>query len=185
MRQQRGSRTGVLPMTELPADFRAFHQLYRGRYIQWAELYLRSRAEAEDAVDDAFEQLYMAWPAVLQQKHPNAYAWKVVKNRTIDHARARGRRPTVVDTAAFEADAVRFAIDPIGELEEVLPIYQAIETLPCRQHDVIVLYCLGYSAKDVADLLGITEAGVRSTARFARRRLQEALEAETTGGKRR
>lgn len=183
--KQPGSRTGALPMTELPADFRAFHQLYRGRYIQWAELYLRSRAEAEDAVDAAFEQLYLAWATVLRQRNPNAYAWKVVKNRTIDHARARGRRATVVDTAAFEAAAVRHAIDPIGELEEVLPIYQAIEELPARQHDVIVLRCLDCPWKEIADLLGISEAAVRSTARYARRRLEEALGAQTTGGKRR
>ncbi|GAA4672416.1 hypothetical protein [Streptomyces youssoufiensis] len=40
---------------KLPAGFRAFHQLYRARYVRWAELHLGSRADAEEAVDSAFE----------------------------------------------------------------------------------------------------------------------------------
>lgn len=168
--------SGVLPMKELPPDFRAFHQMYRGAYVHWAELYLENRADAEEAVDHAFEQLYFAWSDVLEHENPNAYAWAVVKNRTIDHARARGRRPTVTDTAAFETDALRCAVDPIAELEESLSLYAAIQALPERQHDVVVLhYCLGCTVRETADLLGITPAGVRSIARFARHRLNEAL----------
>ncbi|MCE0444820.1 hypothetical protein LT493_04540 [Streptomyces tricolor] len=106
-------------MPQLPADFRAFHQLYRACYVRWAELHLGSRVDAEEAIDSAFEQLAIDWPRVLSQPVPEAYAWKVVKNRTIDVARARGRRPSVVDFAAFETRSLHQAVDPIGELEEV------------------------------------------------------------------
>ncbi|MFF2847385.1 RNA polymerase sigma factor [Streptomyces sp. NPDC058001] len=133
----------------LPADFCAFHQLYRARYVRWAEAHLGSRADAEEAVDSAFEQLAIDWAQVLRQPVPEAYAWKVVKNRTIDVARDRGRRPSVVDVASFETRALHRAVDPIGELEESLSIYQAINQLPERQFDVIVLrYCLGYDTAE-------------------------------------
>ncbi|WP_223284115.1 RNA polymerase sigma factor [Streptomyces sp. FBKL.4005] len=171
---QRRPSGAVVP--QLPADFRAFHQLYRACYVRWAELHLGSRVDAEEAIDSAFEQLAIDWPRVLSQPVPEVYAWKVVKNRTIDVARARGRRPSVVDFAAFETRSLHQAVDPIGELEESLSIYQAITQLPERQFDVIVLrYCLGYDTKDTADIMGITVAGVRSTARYARRRLKHAL----------
>ncbi|MEW1660607.1 sigma-70 family RNA polymerase sigma factor [Streptomyces sp. NPDC093707] len=177
------NRTTAPPVTELPADFRAFHQLYRGPYVHWAELYLNNRADAEEAVDQAFEQLYLIWDQLLQSQNPNAYAWKVVKNRTIDCARARGRRPVLVDTAAFETTAVRDAVDEISELEEGLHIYAAIQALPERQHDtVVLLYCLGYSVRETADILGVSEAGVRSTARYARRRLRDALQQPSERG---
>lgn len=169
-------RPGVAPVSPLPADFRAFHQLYRPAYVRWAELYLGTRADAEEAVDRAFEQLATVWPEVLRLDSPAGYAWTVLKHRTIDAARARGRRPVVMDTAAFETHALHTAVDPIGELEESLSIYQAIRELPERQHDVIVLlYCIGYSTAETADILGISVPGVRSTARYARRRLKEAL----------
>jgi RNA polymerase sigma factor (sigma-70 family) len=169
-------RTGVAPLSPLPADFRAFHQLYRPAYVRWAELYLGARADAEEAVDRAFEQLAADWAEVLRLDSPAGYAWTLLKHRTIDAARARGRRPVVMDTAAFETHALHTAVDPIGELEESLSIYQAIRELPERQHDVIVLrYCIGYTTAETADILGISEPGVRSTARYARHRLKEAL----------
>ncbi len=170
------SRASTFPVTGLPADYRAFHQLYRAAYVHWAELYLGNRHDAEEAVDQAFEDLYFTWAEVLRTENPNAYAWAVVRHRTIDCARARGRRPTVIDTAAFETSALRHAVDPIGELEQSLSVYKAICALPARQHDVIVLhYCLGYSVRETADIMGITEGGVRSTARHARHRLHDAL----------
>ncbi|GAA2640014.1 sigma-70 family RNA polymerase sigma factor [Streptomyces axinellae] len=177
--------TGVLPMTDLPADFRAFHQLKRGAYVHWAELYLGNRTDAEDAVDEAFEQLYFGWSKVLAHENPHAYAWRVVKNRTIDHARARGRRPVLTDYAAFETVALREAVDHIGALEQNLAIYAAIRALPERQHDAIVLrYVLGYTTGEVSDLLGITIPGVRSTIRYARHRLRESLGLEQEEGTR-
>lgn len=176
-------RPGVAPVSPLPADFRAFHQLHRPAYVRWAELYLGARADAEEAVDRTFEQLATDWPEVLRMDSPAGYAWTILKHRTIDAARARGRRPVVMDTAAFETRALHTAVDPIGELEESLSIYQAIRGLPERQHDVIVLlYCIGYSTAETADILGISVPGVRSTARYARHRLKEALGLDTQGG---
>ncbi|MBO8189201.1 sigma-70 family RNA polymerase sigma factor [Streptomyces sp. DW4-2] len=164
-------------MVDLPADFRAFHQLKRAPYVHWAELYLGNRADAEDAVDEAFEQLYFGWHRVLTHENPNAYAWRVVKNRTIDHARARGRRPVVTDYAAFESIALSDTEDAIGILEENLAVYEAVRELPERQHDAFVLrYVLGYSVREIADLLGISEAGVYSTTRYARHRLRKSLD---------
>ncbi|GAA2350443.1 RNA polymerase sigma factor [Streptomyces violaceusniger] len=166
----------------MPVEFEAFYEMHRADYIHWAELYLGNRADAEEAVDRAFEQLALDWPEVLVQEKPAAYAWVVMKHRTIDVARERGRRLELIDTAPFETVELRNAVDPIGELEESLKIYRAISALPERQHDVIVLrYCLGHTITETADILGITEAGVRSTARYAKRRLKEALGLEKEG----
>ncbi|WP_326598168.1 RNA polymerase sigma factor [Streptomyces sp. NBC_01803] len=169
-------RGGVAPLQPLPADFRAFHQLYRPAYVRWAELFLGTRADAEEAVDRAFEQLAAEWPDVLRLDGPAGHAWTVLKHHTVEAAHARGRRAVMADTAVFETRALRDAVDPIGELAESLSIYQAIRELPERQHDVIVLrYCVGYSTIETADILGISVPGVRSTARYARHRLKEVL----------
>ncbi|HZG03965.1 MAG TPA: sigma-70 family RNA polymerase sigma factor [Streptomyces sp.] len=173
---------GASPMTGLPADFTAFHQRHRPAYVHWAELYLGNRADAEEAVDCAFEQLARTWQKVLAMENPAGYAWQVMKHRTIDAARARDRRPDLIDTAVFETTTLLEAVDPIGELEESLGLFHAIRCLPERQQDVVVLlYCRGYTTTEVADHLGITEAGVRSTARYAKRRLREALGLEKEG----
>ncbi|ADI13010.1 hypothetical protein SBI_09892 [Streptomyces bingchenggensis BCW-1] len=75
--------------------------------------------------------------------------------------------------------------DPIGELETSLLVYGAISELPDRQRDVIVLrYSLGYDAATTARILGISPAGVRSTARHARRRLRQILGLDEQEGSR-
>ncbi|MFF8785230.1 hypothetical protein [Streptomyces sp. NPDC015125] len=40
---------------------------------------------------------------------------------------------------------------------------------------IVLQYCLGYGIKETANILGVTPAGVRSTTRYARHRLQRAL----------
>ncbi len=136
-------------------------------------------------LDHAFEQPAVSWQTVLAQPTPEAYAWKVVKNRTIDLARRRNRRPVIADMAAFETYDVCNALDPIGELETSLLVYQAINDLPGRQRDVIILrYSLGFDAATTARILGISPAGVRSTARHARRRLRQVLGLDEQEGSR-
>lgn len=156
--------------------FQAFHDSYRGPYVRWAELYLGSRADAEDAVHDALLELMKKWSMVLAQAEPAAYAWWLVKNRVKDAARSRSRRQKMTD-AIFATQALYETTDPIGELETSMALWEAIDALPERQHDVFLMrFNLGYSNRDTAHVLGITEATVRSTVRAIRRRIAEALE---------
>ncbi|WP_461026649.1 RNA polymerase sigma factor [Streptomyces sparsus] len=169
-------------MTELPLDFTAFHAERREPFVGWSDRYLRNRQDAEEAVDEAFEQLAVNWQQVLSMENPAGYAWQVMKNRTIDCARARGRRADLVEALAFETQVLRDAVDPIGELEDSMQVFRAVKELSERQHDVFVLrHCEGYGIAKIADLLGITEATVRSTDRYARRRLREILRERTQG----
>jgi RNA polymerase sigma-70 factor (ECF subfamily) len=155
--------------------FRVFHDSYRGPYMRWAELYLGSRANAEDAVHDALLELMKKWPMVLAQAEPGAYAWWLVKNCVKDAARSRTRRQKITD-AIFATQALYETTDPIGELETSMALWEAVDALPERQHDGFLLrFNLGYSNRDTAHVLGITEATVRSTIRAIRRRLAEAL----------
>lgn len=159
-----------------PIVFRAFHDSYRALYVRWAELYLGSRADAEDAVHDALLELMKKWSMVLAQAEPAAYAWWLVKNRVKDAARSRSRRQKMTD-AIFATRALYETTDSIGELETSMALWEAIDALPERQHDVFLMrFSLGYSTRDTAHVLGITEATVRSTIRAIRRRLAEALE---------
>ncbi|GGX78149.1 sigma-70 family RNA polymerase sigma factor [Streptomyces fructofermentans] len=167
--------TDAGPTGQLPLDFEAFHRMYRPIYVHWAEVRLGSRADGEEAVDAAFEKLLKAWPAVLTKENPTAYAWQVLRHAAIDLSRARDRRPALMGEAAFETVALRQAVDPIAQFEESLSLYEAIGQLPPRQMDVMLLqFGQGFTVEEVAAALGITPAGVRSTVRHARRRLEQA-----------
>ncbi|NGO71856.1 sigma-70 family RNA polymerase sigma factor [Streptomyces boncukensis] len=163
-----------------PLDFSAFHQMHRPKYIRWAERVLGCRAYAEDAVDEAFERLLRRWDEVLKKENPAAYAWATMKNCVCSHARSRRRRADLTEGAAFDTIAVREAGDSIGELEQTMSVFAAISELPERQRDVIALrYCFDFSTAETAQELGITEAGVRSHERHAKKSLRGKFEVQS------
>lgn len=170
----------VTPMPHLPLDFTAFHRLHRPAYVRYAQTFLDIRADAEEAADSAFEQLVRKWDQVLASENPEGYAWRVLRNRVIDHCRARNRRP-LIGAAAFDTAALRQAVDPIGQIEESLTLFRAMQMLSARQLDVIVMLHLhGLPTDKVAAELGMTSATVRSTARHAKRRLRVILGPDRT-----
>lgn len=171
------------PVAPLPLDLGAFHQTHRVAYVRWAERYLGNRQDAEEAVDQTFEDLARNWSVVLSKANPAAYAWTVMKNRTIDHARARGRRPLLCEAEVFETVAVSAGADPFEALQDSLALAEAVNQLSERQKDVFFLrHREGFSVAEVATHLGITEAGVRSIDRYAKHHLRQILSKEQEGG---
>ncbi|MFH8886799.1 RNA polymerase sigma factor [Streptomyces californicus] len=178
--------SGVPPVTaadrpDPDLSFTAFHQMNRASYVRYAETYLRHRQDAEEAIDSAFEQLLRTWDQVLLTENPAAYAWTIMRNKVIDHGRARNRRPPLIDDAAFDTVALRDAVDPIGQITESLAVFRALRQLTDRQQDVMVMtYLQGMNATEVGTVLGMSSATVRSTVRHSLRRLREILGPDRT-----
>ncbi|MET9810796.1 RNA polymerase sigma factor [Streptomyces halstedii] len=110
-------------------SFTAFHRMNRAGYVRYAETYLRHRQDAEEAIDSTFEHLLRTWDQVLLTENPAAFAWTIMRNKVIDHVRARTRRPPLIDEAAFDTVALRDAVDPIGQITESLALFRALRQL--------------------------------------------------------
>ncbi|MGW8863728.1 sigma-70 family RNA polymerase sigma factor, partial [[Kitasatospora] papulosa] len=150
-------------------------------YVRYAETFLHNRDDAEEAVDSTFEHLYRCWDKVLSSDNSDGYAWTIMRNKVTDHARARNRRPLLLDDEAFNTVALRDAVDPFGQITESLALMRAMRLLTERQLDVMVMtYLHGLKAAEVADALGVTSATVRSTVRHAARRLRSILGPDRT-----
>ncbi|WP_164543605.1 RNA polymerase sigma factor [Streptomyces mobaraensis] len=159
----------------LPPDFTAFYALHHRPYLLYACAQLGTRADAEWVVEEVFGQLASCWTEVLRQPNVAAYALATLKEETAKVLAARGRPLALVETAAF-ADVRAGTRDRLLRLESDLGLYSAITRLPDRQYDVVVLrYVLGYPVRQVAEIMGLTPATVRSHVRGARRRLAREL----------
>ncbi|MFI8998584.1 RNA polymerase sigma factor [Streptomyces sp. NPDC053542] len=159
----------------LPLDFTAFFLLHHKAFLRFAHLQLDSRTAAEDVVEEAFAELADTWHEVLRQPSVEAYAMATLKEVIDRRLAAKGREVPFVATAAFAAvrDASRVRLNA---LESNLGLYTAIARLPERHYDVIVLrFVLGYPPKEVAQIMGISPATVRSHIHGARRRLARYL----------
>lgn len=161
-------------------SFAAFDASHHRLWLQYAHTQVGSRPAAHGIVEAACRHLSEHWEHALQQESLAEYAWTVLKDHVERWLGERGRRSRLAGTAAFHG-AVRDGLlrELRGEfavLEGELCLPAAVERLPERQYDVIVLrYGLGCTEEEVADCLGLDPAAVRSHLGAAKRRLTRQL----------
>jgi RNA polymerase sigma factor (sigma-70 family) len=161
-------------------SFAAFDASHHRLWLHYAHTQVGSRPAAHGIVEAACRHLSEHWEHALQQESLAEYAWTVLKDHVERWLGERGRRSRLADTAAFHG-AVRDGLlrelrDEFAVLEGELCLPAAVERLPERQYDVIVLrYGLGCTEEEVADCLGLDPAAVRSHLGAAKRRLTRQL----------
>jgi RNA polymerase sigma factor (sigma-70 family) len=93
----------------------------------------------------------------------------IARNKAIDSARARGRRPVPVDGAGE-----RLAAPPPAEPDAEL--WAAVRELPPRQRTAVALrYAADLTHRDVGAAMGCTEEAARRSAADGLKRLREVL----------
>jgi RNA polymerase sigma-70 factor (sigma-E family) len=139
------------------ADFVAF---YRGRGAalrRTGYLLTGDWHAAEDLMQTTFVKLYVAWPRI-RAEGADAYARRVLVRAYL--AERRLRRSSEVPLAE-PPDRAAPATDPSGWVD----MRRALASLPRRQRAVVVLrYWEDMSVAETADLLGISDGTVKSTA---------------------
>jgi len=132
----------------------AFPGLYRSAYR--AAYRVTGDAEAsEDAASEALTRAGVRWRHIRGRELP--WVVRVATNLAIDHARRQSRVARSADGRPPErgADAV------YGEVD----LHRALETLPKRQRQVVVLRYFGdLSERQIATELGLAEGTVKSHA---------------------
>ena len=147
------------------------------RVYQLAYRLTRSTADAEDVLQDVFFKLHRSWPLPACD---NVDGWltRVVTNACIDLLRARKSRGTTAEPASF-ARMSDGSVSPgqaleARELDEKLKA--ALEALPPREMAALVLFDHeGLKAKEVGQILNLTEGAVRRYVFEGRRKVKELL----------
>ena len=171
-------------------DERAFRRLVEPyRHALEVHCY-RMLGSAQDAEDLGQETLLRAWRA-LERFEPRVqiqtWLYRIATNACLDELERRTRRPEPVDPfpdrPPDETDsptydpAARYAIREGMELA----LMRAIQELPGRQRAVLIFRdVLGWTAVEVAEVLGSTVASVNSALQRARGTIDRHLP-ETTG----
>ncbi|WP_380282239.1 RNA polymerase sigma factor [Kitasatospora purpeofusca] len=168
----------------LPIAFTAFHDLHAQRYTDYAFAHLGEAGMVRDLVDDVFVALADHWDRVLAQPRPAAYAWALLRRVVEAECARREEHLALIEEAAFAYALIERAkrllalVDgsTVDDLGVGISVARAIQKLPGRQHDVVVLrFLAGYPPTHIAEVMGIEEATVRSLISQARTRLQTRL----------
>jgi RNA polymerase sigma-70 factor (sigma-E family) len=142
-----------------------FPELFRSAYRVAFRL-LGSREEAADCAQESCARACADWTRLARSGSPLPWVVRVSSNLAIDRWRKlrRARRHEVPAGVAADPDPAR------------VDLYLALDTLPRRQRDVLVLRHLAdMSEADVAAALGCSVGTVKSNASRARAALREVL----------
>ena len=158
------------PASVVDAEFDdVFPELFRSAYRVAFRL-LGSREDAADCAQEACARACADWTKLSRSGSPLPWVVRVSSNLAIDRWRRaqRARR--------HDATAAAAVLDPDPER---LDLYRALDALPRRQRDVIVLRHLAdLSEADVAALLGLSIGTVKSNSSRARASLRAVLTIE-------
>jgi len=170
------------PGAEAPASLDAFLEAIGPRAFRFAELGLRHREDALDAVQEAMLRMvgYAGRPA---QEWP-ALFWSVLRSRVVDAQRRRGFRLRWMLPAGERADEgpdwADESPDPSRShdgREAWARLSEALAALPRRQREAFTLRVLEeLDVADTARAMGCSEGSVKTHLSRAREALQRQLE---------
>lgn len=175
-------------------DLGAFEELL-GRHeenlLRLAFRFVRNEHDAQEVLQDVFVTTWRKLPGFQDRAQIGSWLYRVTVNASLMHLRVRKRRPECVDLAPadrsakpdlerdFDLDATdRHRPDAQLESQELRRVIQsAIEKLPQSLRSVFeVREIQGWSTRQTAKLLGLSEATVKTRLHRARRMLRDRVE---------
>ncbi|WP_416956466.1 RNA polymerase sigma factor [Streptomyces sp. Agncl-13] len=137
-----------------PAGFGAFHKEQHSRALAYVvQRYHLPKQEAEEVVADALVGVVNRWDEL---DNPEAFLYALLPRRAVDKLRALARRNEQPVDDPFLEIAAGATYDPVPfDLKTMLG--QSADLLTPRQRQILVLKALGYTAKEIAGHLGVTE----------------------------
>jgi RNA polymerase sigma-70 factor, ECF subfamily len=169
----------VLSMEDVGSgiDLTALVETYSALLFRVAHSVLRSRAEAEDVVQDAFVRVVERRSSLPDVRDMRVWLIRITWNLAID--RRRRVRPEQMDEGFAEglvASSVP-ADQALDEAQRMKAVLREVERLPKAERHVLLLSSLEeLGTAEMAKVLGRSESAVRALLFRARTRLRERLE---------
>ena len=178
--------TGVLIARIAKNDKVAFEQLYRlmrGQLVLQANALLAGDiAAAEDAVDEAFLDIWSKAGSFAGKGSARGWMRRIVRNKVIDHVRRRERcreAQTLDGVLEVPSEDVSPETSAIAH-DEQSRVGRALKALPGDQQEVLNLfYYLELSVQEIAQQIGVPTGTVKSRLFHGRKRLHDCLASAT------
>lgn len=165
-----------LQMIDEPQDRHKFVKVYEA-YVKLmfyvANEILHNSHDAEDAVQQAFISIAKKMKNISEVECPKTkgYVVTIVENKAIDLLRAKARRGEI----ELNEDTGGLSIEYTGDNS----LAACILKMPVRYREVILLkYEQGYSTREIAKILKLTESNAGKLLQRAKNKLEELCREE-------
>jgi len=153
------------------AEFAAFFERTAPGMVRRARILCGQRADAEDAVADAYVEAWRRWPRLRGYETPEAWVHRVMCQRLWKAARRHARQ---VPSGLELPVPAHVSAEQAARVSEVLG---AVAGLPRQQYLVVCLHALsGLSHEEIAGVLGVSPRTVRVHLFRARQTLRKVLD---------
>ena len=162
----------------------AFAELYRGRYFRLVgyatALLAGDRAAAEDAVDEAFLDVWRSAANFRQSGSADGWIRRIVRNKAVDALRKK-REVLSGDPFAESAEAMPAALEPspfdhAASADDAARLHNALACLsPAQREAVWLCYFEGHSLAAIAELSAAPENTIKTRLFHARLKLRGRL----------
>lgn len=180
---------------DVPGAFEGLVERYQHRLLGVLLHLVRNAEEAEDLTQDVFLRVYKARKRYWPRSKFSTWLFTIANNLALNHLRSKGRGPRVVSvggnsSASLRPDAMVPSPDGTAsaqlrkvELSEV--VREALDTLGEDQRMAVLLNKFeGMGYAEIAEVMGRSEAAIKSLLARARFNLREHLEPYLQTGQR-
>lgn len=170
--------------------YRVLVEKYQQRVFAIAFDVVRSREDAEDIAQESFVKAYLSLPEFKGESSFYTWLYRIAYNMAIDFRRRTVRRggapvefdETRADVVAEAAGSVQNRFGSPQELmlrkEESQQIQKVLTEISPEHRAVITLREIeGLSYEEIADVVGVSKGTVMSRLHYARKHLQQGLQA--------
>ncbi len=174
------THVGQRPAAEDDLAAARLYETYGRQLYRFCLARLRSREEAEDAVQNTFLRVYTSLRKGAVPRYEAAWLYKIAHNVCLSRRETLGRRTLHEELDDFD-DPARMPVAPEERRDELQALAAAVEALPENLRRAILLReWQGLSYVEIAEELGTTVAAVETLIFRARKALAAELEARGT-----
>lgn len=165
-------------MAEATSDWEALLDRHGAALLLFARQYVRSLADAEDALQDAFVRF---WRKRQRARAPVAYLYTCVRNAALDLRRTNQRRQQRELVAAQSVDDAWFDTGVV-EADRREAIERALSRLPIEQRETLVMKTWGGATfRQIGKALGVSSKTAASRYSSALESLGSLLSEDLVG----
>jgi RNA polymerase sigma-70 factor, ECF subfamily len=141
------------------------------RLVKALTIVAGDKEEAADAVQEAFVRLVLGWDRLASYDDPAGWVRRVALNQIFDHHRSLGRQARLLLRIEEQYQA------PQGASAVDEGIWERLGRLPLKQRTALALHYVDkLTAREVADVMHVSEGTVRQHLHRARQTLKESFE---------
>jgi RNA polymerase sigma-70 factor, ECF subfamily len=166
-----------LTTNEHELRFRQLVAEHTGLLVKIVRSFAEGPADEDDLFQEILLQMWMALPSFREECKPTTWLYRVGLNTALAWKRSekkRRRRHSVLSVSELAAQAPASTVaERNGQLIDRL--YEAIRELPPAKRAIVVLYLDGFTYREIAEVVGISESNVGVSLNRIRQRLSASM----------